>query len=156
MLEAFAMSITSTSNLKNIYQCLVEAISNLDNTLSSGLDKILHNVKFQQLSSVWVGLRYLVTKTLSGEKLKLRVLCASKSELQGDLDKSASFDQSNLFKKVYEEEYSTPGGKPYSCLIVDEYFSRTNADLEYARKLTEVACAAHAPLITGVHPNMFG
>jgi type VI secretion system protein ImpC len=155
ILSAFA-EIDDAEKTSKPYQVVIKEIVNLDKQLSEKLDLVLHNPDYMKLSTAWLGLRYLVTNTPSNAKLKLKVLIASRDEIEKDMDSVASFDTSNLFKKVYEEEYGTPGGEPYSCLVVDEYFGRSNSDIEYARRLTEVACASHAPIITGTSPLMFG
>lgn len=104
----------------------------------------------------WRGLHHLVSNAACGEKLKLRMLPASRKDLEDDLYKSPSFDLSFLFKQIYEEEYGMTGGEPYSCLIVDLSFGRNNPDVELLRKLSEVASASHAPMIAGASAQMFG
>jgi type VI secretion system protein ImpC len=93
--------------------------------------------------------------TETSTKLKLRLLNATKKELLADLEKAIEFDQSQLFKKVYEEEYGTFGGHPYSCLVADIEFTRHPKDMLLLEKLAEVAAAAHAPLIAAAHPRLF-
>src|SRR5690606_7526299 len=86
---------------------------------------------------------------------KLRVLNVTKDELRRDLERAVEFDQSALFKKVYEEEYGTFGGTPYSCLLGDFEISRTPMDMSLLEKMSQVAAAAHAPFITAAHPELF-
>ncbi|GAB6178178.1 type VI secretion system contractile sheath large subunit [Desulfobaculum senezii] len=134
---------------------LVERISRIDEQLSIQLNEVMHAEDFKRLESTWRGLHYLVMNTETGEMLKLRVLNASRKELQADLDKAVEFDQSNLFKKVYEEEYGTFGGAPYSCLLYDFEFGRHPQDMAFLEKLSQVAAAAHAPLMASASPRLF-
>lgn len=132
-----------------------DKISEIDALLSTQLDQILHNDKFRKLEGSWRGLNYLVMNTETGTDLKIRVLNASKQEVADDLEKAVEFDQSALFKRVYEDEYGTYGGSPYSCLLADYAFAANPADMEIVGKLSGVAAAAHAPLITSPDPSMF-
>lgn len=134
---------------------LIRRIAECDNSLSQQLDEILHHPDFQQLEASWRGLHHLVMSAETGERLKLRLLNVSKQELANDLEKAIEFDQSALFKKVYEEEYGTFGGHPYSCLIGDFYFDRSPADISLLTKISNVAAAAHAPFIASAHPGLF-
>ncbi|MCB1033144.1 MAG: type VI secretion system contractile sheath large subunit, partial [Acidobacteria bacterium] len=104
-------------------------IAQIDELLSNQLNQILHHEEFQQLEASWRGLHYLVMNTETGTQLKLRLLNITKKELLTDLEKATEFDQSSLFKKVYEEEYGTFGGNPYSSLVADYYFGRHPQDM---------------------------
>ncbi|MCY4413846.1 MAG: type VI secretion system contractile sheath large subunit [Alphaproteobacteria bacterium] len=130
-------------------------IDEIDKLLSAQLDEILHADSFQKLEASWRGMHYLVSKTETSTKLKLRLLNISKDELRKDLEKAVEFDQSNLFKKVYEEEYGTFGGNPFSCLLADYEFSGNAPDMSLLTKLSNVAAAAHAPVVTAAHPALF-
>ncbi|MCL2004730.1 MAG: type VI secretion system contractile sheath large subunit [Planctomycetaceae bacterium] len=130
-------------------------IKEIDVMLSTQLNEIMHAPEFQRLEAAWRGLHYLVMQTETGEMLKLRVFNVSRKELQDDLEKAVEFDQSQLFKKVYEEEYGTFGGAPYSALLCDFEFGRHPQDMKLLEKLAEVAAAAHAPAILPVSPKMF-
>ncbi len=130
-------------------------IAQIDEILSRQLNEILHHPDFQKLESTWRGLHYLVMNTETGSMLKLRLLNASRADLQKDLEKAVEFDQSHLFKKIYEEEYGTFGGHPYSMLLADFEFGRAPHDIAFLEKLSNVAAAAHAPLITGTDPKLF-
>lgn len=141
---------------KGVGTRIKEAIAQLDEEISAQLNEVLHHPDFQQIEATWRGLDYLVMNTETGTKLKLRVLPATADELRKDLNKAVEFDQSALFKMIYEEEYGTFGGAPYSMLVVDHHFSATNPDVTLLEQLAEVAAAAHAPLITGSAPEMFG
>src|SRR4051812_22860734 len=130
-------------------------IAQIDELISAQLNEVLHNASFQKLESTWRGLHYLVMKSETGTRLKLRVLNASKSDVLKDLEKAVEFDQSALFKMVYEEEYGTFGGAPYGCLVGDYEFGRHPQDIALLEKLSNVAAAAHAPFIGGANPRMF-
>ncbi len=130
-------------------------IAQIDELLSTQLNQILHTDDFQTLEASWRGLHYLVMNTETGTQLKLRLLNITKKELLTDLEKATEFDQSSLFKKVYEEEYGTFGGNPYSALVADYSFSRHPQDMALLEKLSNVAASAHAPLITGASPRLF-
>ena len=139
----------------NTMSTLQKRIADLDKRLSDQVNQILHHEDFQKLEASWRGLHYLVKETETGEMLKLRVLPASQQELQKDLVSASEFDQSQLFKKVYEEEYGTFGGHPYSCLIGDYEISRSAKDQVFLGKMSEVAAAAHAPFIAAASPQLF-
>lgn len=130
-------------------------IARIDELLSQQLNEIMHHPDFQKLEASWRGLAYLVFNSETGTRLKIRVMPASRKEIQDDLDKAIEFDQSRLFKLLYEEEYGTFGGNPYSCLVVDHDFGRHPQDIALLEKLSNVAAAAHAPIVTGASPRMF-
>ena len=141
--------------VSDVYSFIVELISKTDSNISKQLDEVMHTPEFQKLEASWRGLNYLVFNSETGTSLKIRLLCITKKELIDDLDKAVEFDQSQLFKKVYEEEYGTLGGTPYSCLVTDFAFGRHPQDIQLLRNLSTVAAAAHAPLLGGVDPHMF-
>lgn len=130
-------------------------IAQIDELLSAQLNEILHQEEFQKLEASWRGLHYLVQNTETSSRLKLRLLNASRQEVQKDLEKAVEFDQSTLFKQLYEEEYGTFGGNPYSCLMVDYEFGRHPQDIALLEKLSNVAAAAHAPIISAASPRLF-
>lgn len=130
-------------------------IAQIDDLISRQLSLIMHHPQFQQLEASWRGLHDLVHKTETGTRLKLRVMNATRDELQNDLDNAVEFDQSALFKKIYEEEYGLFGGSPYSALMADFEFGRLPRDVSMLQKLSNVAAAAHAPLITAASPGLF-
>jgi type VI secretion system protein ImpC len=140
---------------KNVMSFLTERIRQIDEILQAQLNEILHQPDFQALEGSWRGLAYLVLNTETSTRLKLRLLNASKKDLLSDLQKAVEFDQSQLFKKVYEEEYGTFGGHPYSCLVGDYEITRHPQDMEFLDKMAGVAAAAHAPLIISAHPRLF-
>jgi type VI secretion system protein ImpC len=133
-------------------------IAEIDKTLSDQLNVILHNERFQQLESAWRGLHYLVNNTETDEMLKIRVMNVSKKDLGRTLKKykGAAWDQSPLFKKLYEEEYGQLGGEPYGCLVGDYYFDHTPGDVEMLGLMAQIASAAHAPFIAGAGPTLMG
>lgn len=130
-------------------------IARIDELLSAQLNEIMHTEEFQTLEGSWRGLAFLVFNSETGTRLKIRVLPASQKDVQTDLEKAVEFDQSVLFKRLYEEEYGTFGGHPYSCLICDFEFGRHPQDIALLEKLSNVAAAAHAPLIAGASAKMF-
>ena len=131
-------------------------IADIDRLLSAQLNEILHAPEFQKLEAAWRGLHYLVQQTETSTMLKLRVMNVSKDELRKDLEKAAEFDQSALFKKVYEEEYGTFGGAPYGALIGDYEFGRSPQDIALLEKISNVAAAAHAPFLSAADPGLMG
>lgn len=133
-----------------------QRIAQIDDLISAQLNEVMHQPDFQKLEGSWRGLRYLVFNTETSTRLKLRLLNISKKELLTDLEKAVEFDQSQLFKKVYEEEYGTFGGHPFSCLVADYEFSHMAQDMSLMEKLSNVAAAAHAPVITAASPTIFG
>lgn len=130
-------------------------IAEIDELISKQLDEIMHAPDFQKMEGTWRGMHYLVMNTETSTRLKLRVLNVTKKELLNDLEKAVEFDQSVLFKQIYEEEYGTFGGNPYSCLVGDYEFGRHPQDIALLEKLSGVAAAAHAPFLAGVDPKMF-
>ena len=117
------------------------------------MNEILHDPGLQQLESTWRGLHYLVHQSETGENLKIRVLNVKKQELFKDLEKAVEFDQSNLFKKIYEEEYGQLGGQPYGMLVGDYEFGRSAEDVSLLKMVSGVAAAAHAPFVANAEPE---
>lgn len=131
-------------------------IAQLDELLSAQVNAIMHHEDFQKLEASWRGLNYLVKQSETSPMLKIRMLNASKKDLIKDFRASPEFDQSALFKKIYEEEYGTFGGAPYAGLIGDYEFSRHPEDFYLLDELSHVAASAHAPLISAAAPGLFG
>ena len=131
-------------------------IASLDKKLTEQVNRIIHHEDFQKLESAWRGLHYLVNNTESDEQLKVRVLNVSKQDLGKTLKrfKGTAWDQSPLFKKLYEEEYGQFGGEPYGCLVGDYHFDHTPPDIELLTEMSKVAAAAHAPFISGASPTV--
>ncbi len=142
--------------IRNATQLIEGQIKALDRRLTAQLNEVLHNEDFQQLESTWRGLKYLVSRAETGQYLKIRVLHANKKEMLSDIENASDFDQSRLFKAVYEEEYGTYGGEPYGVLIGSYYFGKSNADLDLLMGLSNIAAAAHAPFIASASSDMFG
>ncbi|MBU2707894.1 type VI secretion system contractile sheath large subunit [Zooshikella marina] len=132
-----------------------DSIAKLDDVLGRQLNLILHYPPFQQLEATWRGLYYLVSHTETGQLLKLKVLNISKHDLLKDLEKAVEFDQSAIFKMIYEAEYGTYGGYPYSLLVGDYEFGRHPQDIELLIKMSSIAAAAHAPFIAAASAQLF-
>lgn len=130
-------------------------ISQIDQKVSTQLNEVMHHEDFQRLEGTWRGLHYLTHNSETGTALKIRVLNTSKRDLFKDLEKAVEFDQSALFKKVYEEEYGQLGGEPYGMLVADYEFGRSSEDVSLLKMLSGVAAAAHAPMVTAASPKMF-
>jgi type VI secretion system protein ImpC len=130
-------------------------IAEIDKKLSSQLNEVMHAPEFQKLEATWRGLHYLVHQSETGENLKIRVLNVKKRELFKDLEKAVEFDQSALFKKVYEEEYGQLGGQPYGMLVGDYEFDRSAEDVSLLKMVSNVAAAAHAPFVSAADPKLF-
>ncbi len=130
-------------------------IADIDRLVSRQLNEVMHAPEFQKLESTWRGLKYLLGQSETGEMLKLKILNVGKTELLKDLQRAPEFDQSALFKKVYEEEFGVFGGSPFGALLGDYEFTKSGQDIELLEKVSEVAAAAHAPFITGASPEMF-
>ena len=135
----------------------IEAIiAELDRKLTEQVNQIIHHPDFQALEGTWRGLHHLVSNTETDETLKIRVLNISKKEVGKTIKKfkGAAWDQSPLFKKLYEEEYGTPGGEPYGCIIGDYHFDHSPPDVEILSGMAQIAAAAHAPFIAGADPGV--
>jgi type VI secretion system protein ImpC len=130
-------------------------IAQIDQLISDQLNEVMHAAEFQKLEASWRGLAFLVMNTETSTHLKLRLLNATRDELQKDLEKAVEFDQSVLFKKVYEEEYGTFGGHPFSMLVGDFEFGRHPQDMAFVEKLSSVAAAAHTPFVSAASPKLF-
>ncbi len=131
-------------------------IAEIDRKLTEQINLILHHEEFQQLEGSWRGLHYLISNTETDEMLKIRVMNISKKELGKTLKKykGTAWDQSPIFKKVYEEEYGQFGGEPYGCLVGDYYFDHTPPDVELLSNMAKVSAAAHTPFITAAGPTV--
>ncbi|WP_452030075.1 type VI secretion system contractile sheath large subunit [Azospirillum palustre] len=139
----------------DVVEAINHRIAQIDELISLQLNEVLHHEDFQKLEATWRGLNYLVMNSETGKQLKIRVLNSSRKDLQKDLDSAVEFDQSALFKMVYEAEYGTLGGTPYSVLIGDYEFGRHPQDISLIEKISNVAAAAHAPFIAAASPKMF-
>ena len=157
LLWSFLDVCAKSPDLKSagLHGFLALTIQSMDCRLHAQLNAILHEPAFQSLEGSWRGLHHLVMRTRTGPSLKLRVLHAPKHELIEDFKNASEFDQSLLFKKVYEEEYGTFGGTPYSCLVGDYTFGRHPEDLELLQNLSKIAAASHAPFLSASDPKLF-
>ncbi len=151
--QALAGTVTFDRNLTRTFDKAVKAI---DAKLSQQLNAIMHDPKFLKLEGSWRGLHYLVQNSETGTALKLRVLNMTKRELGRDLSRAIEFDQSQLFKKIYENEFGTPGGEPYGALIGDYEWTNHPDDLESLRLVSNIAAGAFAPFISAAGAGMFG
>ena len=139
----------------DVYSFIVNRISQIDNSISLQMDQIVHHPDFQRFEGSWRGLFKLVMATETSESLKLKLWVITKQELFDDLERAVEFDQSQLFKKVYEHQYGTYGGIPFSCLVGDYEFGRGPQDVELATLISNVAACAHAPFIAAASPEIF-
>jgi len=128
----------------------------IDAAINNQLNIIMHSPAFTKLEASWRGLYYLVSRAETGVLLKLRLLNVSKNELAEEFDQSVEFDQSGLFKKIYEAEYGTYGGVPYSLLIGDYYFGTSTNDINLLQKIAATAATANAPFISAADASLFG
>ncbi len=146
-------NLVSDDALKTI-EAMIAAI---DAKLTEQVNLVLHHPDFQALESAWRGLHFLVNNTETDETLKIRVLNISKKDLHKTLRKfkGTAWDQSPIFKKMYEEEYGQFGGEPYGALVGDYYFDHSPRDVEILGEMSKVAAAAHCPFLTGAEPTLF-
>jgi len=129
-------------------------IAQIDHLLSIQLNEIMHHPSFQKLEGSWRGLKHLMDNSETGTQLKIRVLNVTKKELLRDIEKAPEFDQSALFKKVYEEEYGVFGGAPFGALIGDYEFGKHPEDMALLEGISHVAAQAHAPFISAAAPDL--
>ncbi len=141
---------------KNMDVAINSRIAEIDRLLTEQMNAIMHHEDFQKLEGSWRGLNHLVMNSLTGTQLKIRVLSVSKKDLLKDFERALEFDQSALFKKIYEEEYGTFGGAPYGALIGDYEFGNHPQDMALLEKLSGVAATAHAPFLSAASPELFG
>jgi type VI secretion system protein ImpC len=130
-------------------------IAQIDHLLSIQLNEVVHHPAFQKLEGSWRGLKHLMDHSETGVGLKIRVLNVSKKELLRDIEKAPEFDQSALFKKVYEEEYGVFGGAPFGALIGDYEFGKHPEDMALLEGISHVAAQAHAPFVSAAAPDLF-
>jgi type VI secretion system protein ImpC len=141
---------------KDTVKTIEGMIAALDQKLSEQINLILHHADFQKLEGAWRGLHYLVNNTETDEMLKIKVMNISKQELGKTLKryKGTAWDQSPLFKRMYEEEFGMFGGEPFGCLVGDYFFDQTAPDVELLGEMSKIAAAAHAPFIAGASPTV--
>jgi type VI secretion system protein ImpC len=154
--EFVAQFLEGEMTLSRDSEAMINArIAQIDHLISLQLNEVMHNSAFQKLESSWRGLKYLVSKTETGEMLKIKIFNASKKDLLRDLQRASEFDQSAMFKKVYEEEFGVYGGHPFGALVGDYEFGKGPEDIELLEKVSQVAAAAHAPFVAGASSDMF-
>ena len=140
----------------NLSATLDARVAELDRMISAQLSAIMHAPEFQKLERSWTGLHYLVKNSTTSAGQQIRMLNATKKELVKDFQSALEFDQSAIFKKVYEEEFGTFGGAPYGTLIGDFEITRQPEDMYFVEQMSHVAAASHAPFITSASPELFG
>ncbi len=140
----------------NLSVTLDARVAELDRLISAQLSEVMHHPDFQKLESSWRGLHYLCKHTSTGAMMKIQVFNATKQELTRDFRSAIDFDQSTLFKKVYEEEFGTFGGSPFGALIGDYDITRQGEDMFFVEQMSHVAAAAHAPFVSAASPELFG
>jgi len=140
----------------NLAATIDARVAELDRLISQQLSAIMHAPEFQKLESSWTGLHYLVKNSATGTSLKIKLLNATKKELVKDFQSALEFDQSAMFRKVYEEEFGTFGGAPFGALIGDFEITRQPEDMYFIQQMSHVAAAAHAPFISAASPELFG
>ncbi len=141
---------------KNLSVTINQAIAAIDAVMSKQLSAIMHSEKFQKLEGSWRGLNHLVMNSETGAGLKIRMMNISKKELSRDLEKAVEFDQSQIFKKIYESEFGIAGGEPYAALIGDYEFTSHPDDISLLSNVSNVAAAGFCPFISAAGPGMFG
>lgn len=141
---------------KNLSVTVNAAIAAIDKLMSKQLSAIMHHEKVQKLEGSWRGLNHLIMNSDTSSQLRIKLLNISKKELRRDLEKAVEFDQSEIFKKVYESEFGTAGGQPYAALIGDYEFSSHPDDVSLLTKISNVAAAGFCPFISASAPEMFG
>ncbi len=141
---------------RNVSRSLNAQIDAIDQAISKQLAAIMHHEKFQKLEGSWRGLKHLVFNSETNKTLKIKVLNIPQKELFRDLDKAVEFDQSEIFKKVYTEQFDMPGGEPYGALIGDYEFTNHPNDVELLSKMSQVAAAGFCPFISAASSRLFG
>lgn len=156
--ETLAQQVLSDQDLilDDAVNSINAIIAEIDLKMTEQVNLILHHEDFQQLEGSWRGLHHLVNNTETDEMLKIRFMPISKKELGKTIKrfKGTAWDQSPLFKKIYEEEYGQLGGEPYGCLVGDYSFSHSAPDCEILGGMAQIAAAAHAPFIAGSDPAL--
>lgn len=140
----------------NVGKTISQAVEEIDRILSMQVSTILHNEHFSRLEGSWRGLHKLVNNAGCSKSLKIRVLNAEKSELVRDFFKASEFDQSTLWKKVYESEFGSPGGTPYGILVGDYTISNAQDDINFVREMSHIAAASFCPFLTAPAPSLLG
>ena len=142
----------------DVFSTLDAIRSAIDKKLTDQVNAIIHHEDFQKLESAWRGLSYMVMNTSTGKDLKIRVINVSKEECRKMFRqyRDAAWDQSPLFKRIYESEFGQLGGQPYGSFVCDFYFDHSAPDLEVLKGLSKIGAAAHAPIISAASPGLMG
>jgi len=158
MISEFVQEVMSGQLVvsKDMETAINARISEIDRLVSAQLNVVMHAEEFQKLEGSWRGLHHVVMNSETGTMLKVRVFNVSKKDLAKDLERAAEFDQSALFKKIYEEEFGMFGGQPYGAMIGDYEFTNHPQDMALLEKISQVAAAANAPFIGAASPQLFG
>ena len=151
--QALENTVTMSSDA---YSTIQHIIAEIDNKLSEQINNILHHEEFQKLEGAWRGLHYLVNNTETDELLKIRFMNISKKDLGRTLKryKGVAWDQSPIFKRIYEEEYGQFGGEPIGCIVGDYHFDHSPQDVELLGEMARIGAAAHCPFISGASPSV--
>lgn len=140
---------------KNVINSIKEGMAAIDAVISKQLAAVMHHEKFQKLEGSWRGLHYLVHNSETGEMLKIRMLNAPKNQLYKELDSASEFDQSSIWKAIYENEFGMPGGQPYGLLVGDYEFENSPNDMSLLEKMSNIAAASFAPFVTAPSSKLF-
>ncbi len=149
------MSGTLTMS-KNMDVAINSRIAEIDRLISAQMNDIMHHEDFQKLEGSWRGVHHLVKNSLTGSQLKIRMMSVTKKDLLKDFERALEFDQSAMFKKLYEDEYGTFGGAPFGALIGDFEFGNHPQDMSLLENMSQVAAAAHAPFLSAASAGLFG
>ena len=141
---------------KNMDVAINSRIAEIDRLISAQMNEIMHHEDFQKLEGSWRGLHHLVKNTITGPQFKIKVMNVTKKDLLKDFERALEFDQSTLFKKIYEEEYGTFGGAPFGAMIGDFEFGNHPQDMSLLEQIAGVAAASHAPFLSAASAGLFG
>ena len=139
---------------KDAEATITARLAQIDRLISIQLNEVIHHPAFQKLEGTWRGIKYLMDQSETNDQLKIKVLNVSKKELLRDLQRAPEFDQSQLFKKAYEEEFGVFGGAPFAAMVGDYEFGRGPEDMELLERVSQVASAAHAPFLSAASPEL--
>lgn len=140
----------------NPFSFLESIIAEKDKIIEDQLNEVIHNKAFLELEATWRSLYFLVKNANTGEQIKIKVLNTTKDDLREDCEECAEFDQSALFKKIYEHEYGTLGGEPFCCIVCGYEFQNTGQDINFLRALSGIGAASHTVFIGAAGPEVFG
>jgi len=141
---------------RSLIHTVTQAVNRIDKIVSDQVSEVLHDPSFLKLEGTWRGLHHLVKNTLCSTKLKIKVLNVDKKTLLKNFDKAIEFDQSELFKKIYEEEFGSAGGAPYGALIGDYEFENHPQDIQLLKYISEVSAASFCPFISAASSRVMG